>query len=308
MQVLVAIPTCRRPEGLTVLLQSLVSQTSSEKFDILVCDNAPTGSATQSICESFQVLFTKGCFFVEPVMQRGISPVRNRMLDFAFMQHRYDVVLMVDDDEIAEPDWLEKILSFYQANKYDVVGGRVRGVFPANKPAWVSGLALYWDTECTSGPVDLIEGTGNVLISRDIIQASNERFDLSYALSGGGDREFFYRLKKHAGATFGLCAEAQVNEPIPDNRLTLKWALQRAYRIGAADLRIGLKHERSIGYWLVHLFKSLAALLAGGLYGLLFIFGYARAIRGLLLFVRQLGKCSAVFGIKYLPYLKTDGQ
>ena len=94
----VVICTRDRPEGLRRTLTSLQSQTDSD-FRILVVDNG-SGSSSAVIEE----LNLPRCdFTVEPV--QGLSRARNRALSMVCTE----LVAWIDDDEVADVDWVRRI-------------------------------------------------------------------------------------------------------------------------------------------------------------------------------------------------------
>jgi glycosyltransferase involved in cell wall biosynthesis len=65
--------------------------------------------------------------------KQGLSVARNR----GVIEAKSEIVVFIDDDAMAEPDWLPEILSsFKDANVY-AVGGRVELKFPKSPPKWL---------------------------------------------------------------------------------------------------------------------------------------------------------------------------
>jgi glycosyltransferase involved in cell wall biosynthesis len=95
----VVICTRDRPLGLRATLASLQRQTDPD-FRVLVVEN---GSSPES-AEVVEKLGLPRCEYV--VEQRpGLSRARNRALDAV----RTDLVAWIDDDEIADPDWVRRL-------------------------------------------------------------------------------------------------------------------------------------------------------------------------------------------------------
>jgi len=94
----VVVCTRNRPEGLRRTLTSLRCQTDSD-FRILVVDNG-SGSSSAVVEE----LDLPRCdYVIEPV--RGLSRARNRALSMVCT----DLVAWIDDDEVADVDWVRRI-------------------------------------------------------------------------------------------------------------------------------------------------------------------------------------------------------
>ena len=117
-KVAVCIATYRRPEGLSRLLISLQNLefkiSAPPKWHVIIIDNDREGSARKVFEEmrpSFPVPIE---YHIEQT--KGIASARN-----AAVKHvqDFDFVALVDDDEVAEPTWLDELLSVqsqYQAN------------------------------------------------------------------------------------------------------------------------------------------------------------------------------------------------
>jgi glycosyltransferase involved in cell wall biosynthesis len=95
----VVICTRDRPTELRRALSSLRAQSDTD-FEILVVDNAPSLPAAAVVAE-----FGSGrCrYVIEP--QRGLCRARNR----ALREARTELVAWIDDDEIADVDWVRRL-------------------------------------------------------------------------------------------------------------------------------------------------------------------------------------------------------
>jgi hypothetical protein len=72
--------------------------------------------------------------------------------------------------------------------------------------------------------------TGNVLVSREILQKLPKLFDERFGLSGGEDHDLFLRLRRQ-GARIVWADDALVFETIPADRIRVSWLLRRAFRM-----------------------------------------------------------------------------
>ena len=96
----VVICTRDRPAGLNATLASLQRQTDSD-FRILVVDN---GSSSPESAKLVERLALPRCeYIVEP--RAGLARARNRALGAV----RTELVAWIDDDEIADPDWVRRL-------------------------------------------------------------------------------------------------------------------------------------------------------------------------------------------------------
>ncbi len=133
----VIICTYRRSERLVHALQSVARQGfPSDRFETLVVDNAPgKGEVHEQVAEICsrdfdpvgKELRTISC----PL--KGLSFARNAGIAAA----RGEVLLFLDDDAIADDDWLEKTLAAFDQNpKAGIIGGKILLVDPEPKPYW----------------------------------------------------------------------------------------------------------------------------------------------------------------------------
>ncbi len=99
------VPTFRRPEGLEIALDSLVTQkVGGREFEILVVDNDPAGSAKEFVTHyakksNIQIVYLH-------VPKPGVSNARNGALKRA--RGRY--IAWLDDDQEAGPNWISSLI------------------------------------------------------------------------------------------------------------------------------------------------------------------------------------------------------
>jgi len=110
----VIIITLERAALLGEALESLTSQTRKPD-EVVVVDNGP-GDETAAVARSFESRLTVR-YAAEP--RRGYGAARNRGLSEA----RGRILLFLDDDCQAEPDWIETLLKPLEAGEADIAGG-----------------------------------------------------------------------------------------------------------------------------------------------------------------------------------------
>jgi len=230
--------TYRRP-GAVETLSSLARQIlpAGQTMEIVVVDNDGEGSGRATIMGWSAETGVPVRYFVEP--GPNISAARNRILAEA----RGEWLAMIDDDEIADPDWLLRL--FEAAGRYaaDAVLGRVVAQYPAEAPAWmVKADPLSRDWGPTGTRKDM-GSTANALVRLDTVRAAGVRFDLRLGRTGGEDSDFFGRLAAN-GARIVVCREAVVRESIPLDRLRAEYLRARAVRSGQSYGMIRLRALR----------------------------------------------------------------
>ena len=235
-EAVVCVPTFRRPEMLARTLRSLAEQRTAIRFAVLVVDNDNSGREGVLVA---QAMFREGCLnghvIIEP--QQGNVHAINRAFSTALALYesaRY--FLMIDDDEIAGPDWLNAMVASARAHDCDIVGGPVLPIFDAGD-AYYCRHPVFLPAYSASGRVPMIYGSGNCLITRAAFERLGTYFDPRFNFLGGGDTEFFTRAKS-AGLGFFWSQEATVWEFVGAERLTLAWIMKRGLRIGAINYTI----------------------------------------------------------------------
>lgn len=230
MLVAVCVATYKRPEGLKRLMVGLNQLTFIEierpNIEVIIVDNDANNSA-QAFCEQLQPYFKwqlKYCN--EP--QQGISYARNKAI--ASVSRHTDFLVFIDDDEVPESSWLEKLLSVQQAYDADVVAGPVLPYFPdRDVPSWAIKGRFFEPQRYPTGHLLKVAFTGNVLIRFQILKTMNKMFDERFALTGGEDTHFFMRLYR-AGYKMVWADEAIAYEWVPKSRTNVQWILKRGYR------------------------------------------------------------------------------
>ena len=239
MRIAIGVITRRRPQGLARLLESLghlelAAGPRSENLDVevlLVENDDPPGIGSMPPCS----LPLTRCF--EPRL--GIPAARNRVLELALAgegDSSVDAVAFIDDDETADPSWLRELVATLSHTAADAVTGPALAAFErdATLPGWAHGSGAFGCLDFPTGTARPTAFTHNVLVRTEAIRRLNLRFDERLAMTGGSDTHFFSRLAR-AGGRIVWCREAICREWTPASRLTIAWARQRAYRIGATD-------------------------------------------------------------------------
>jgi len=239
--VVVCIPSFRRPQHLRRTLESLASQSTRRRFAIIVVDNDASKCEAVPVATEFLLAGKlSGLCVVEP--RQGNCHAINAAFEtaresFPLASH----FLMIDDDEIASPNWLEMMVRAAETSNADIIGGPVWPQFDDVQKRGLRDHPAFAPAYATSGPVPVIYGSGNCLIARSVFERLPEpAFDLRFNLLGGGDTDFFWRCMK-AGMKFHWVAEAIINETVPPGRTSLRWLVLRGLRIGAINYHVQRK-------------------------------------------------------------------
>jgi succinoglycan biosynthesis protein ExoM len=162
--------------------------------------------------------------------QSGIPQARNRGVSEA-LKSGADWIVFIDDDEVADVDWLRRLMDAARRFKADVVQGGLIKVYPEKLPRFViaSNHAIRED-----GKALTVAYTYNVAFAAWLVDPARGalRFDEALRFTGGSDSRFFRRARQ-IGAKIVAADSALVREVQAPERLTLGWQLKREYRYGA---------------------------------------------------------------------------
>lgn len=302
IRVVVCIPCFRRPQHLRLTLESLANQRTDRRFAVVMVENDASACDSVSVAaEFFTTGKIPGLCVVEP--RQGNCQAINAAFETALaIFPAATSLLMIDDDEIASLDWLELMLCAAEASGADLVGGPVLPNFDDDKKRNLHRHPAFRPAYEESGPVPVIYGCGNCLITRPVFaRLGNPAFDLRFNFLGGGDTDFFVRCRR-AGLKFHWVAEAVITETIPPLRTTAGWLALRALRIGAINYHVQRKGARSL-WSRIKLLAKILALLPQSLYlaGRLFLREH-KALIALHPIIVAAGSTLAAIGIEPQPY------
>lgn len=306
--VLIAIPSFRRPKSLERLLIAIANLSTRANVTVLVADNDAERREAVVTCDAVRARGYRWPISSIVVTARGIANVRNALVAEALRQPPSDFIAMIDDDEKPETDWLDEMLRVQAETGADALNGQTKRVFETDPGAWAVHCDGVSDTFAPTGPIAIIEGTGNLLARRALFaKMTAPWFDPVFGMSGGEDKDFFLRAKKN-GARFAWANEAVVYDYVPPSRANLKWALSRAYSAGNSDMRVFLKHRPSLSAKLHEWARILAALLLNPVLFVILAFNPNRRVRPLRKLYRAVGKLAAIAGRHYDEYSVIHGQ
>jgi GT2 family glycosyltransferase len=260
IEVVVCIPSFRRPGHLRLTLDSLARQRTDRRFAVVVVENdAARREAVPVAIEFFWSGEIPGLCVVEP--RQGNCHAINAAFETALAAFPAATkFLMIDDDEIASPDWLQRMVEAAEETCADLVGGPVRPHFDNAQKRGLRRHPAFRPAYDTSGPVPIIYGCGNCLITRPVFaRLADPSFDLKFNFLGGGDTDFFVRCRQ-AGMKFHWAADAVITETVPESRTHPSWLALRGLRIGAINYHIEVKAARTLWARLRLLAKMLAML------------------------------------------------
>ena len=243
--IVVCIPSFRRPQHLRLTLESLARQRTDRRFAVVIVENDAAGCASVPVAGEFlQAGRFPGLCVVEP--RQGNCHAINAAFETARQTFPAAIhFLMIDDDEIASPGWLDLMVRSAEATGADLVGGPVQPDFDDAGKRGLRRHPAFRPAYDYSGPVPIIYGSGNCLITRAVFERLDDpAFDAEFNFLGGGDADFFVRCRE-IGMKFHWAAEALITETVPPNRTSPGWLALRGLRIGAINYHIEVKLART---------------------------------------------------------------
>lgn len=241
IEAVVCIPTFRRPDMLRTTLNSLIDQKTQVNFAIVLIDNDSALSAAIPVAEQYFATKLDGLAAIEH--KQGNCHAINRAFTLAretFPNAAY--FLMIDDDEIASPHWLDTMVLTAKTSGADIVGGPVNPTFGEDAPKITRNHPVFWPGYSQTGPIPLVYGSGNCLITRHTFKTlQSPDFDIRFNFLGGGDTEFFTRCK-NAGLKSYWVQDAEITETVPAARANPTWILKRGLRIGAVNFELDRRY------------------------------------------------------------------
>jgi glycosyltransferase involved in cell wall biosynthesis len=163
----------------------------------------------------------------------GLSASRNA----GFERSTGDVVAFMDDDSVADERWVEELVSTYEEQGVEAVGGRMTPIWVAGKPSFLPE-EFYWLIGVThrgfpgEGEVRNTFGS-NISFRRDVLEKL-DGFDEDLGRKGdrhvqGEETELAARMRDELGGTLYYNPEAKVGHKVFEYRTRLGWLLKRAF-------------------------------------------------------------------------------
>jgi succinoglycan biosynthesis protein ExoM len=302
LSVAICIATFGRPQGLAALLESLddLARPESVEITVIVVDNDPAGSG-RGVVHDHAPRRLPLQYAVEP--RPGIPFARNHAVSKA---QGADYVAFLDDDEQADPGWLEALLEAAARTRADIVVGPVVPRFAHPAPAWLRRADVFAPLRYRDEEEVGFAYTGNVLVAGRLFADDPHPFDERFAATGGSDTHFFMRAHL-GGARIVWAANAVVYETIPAARARPSWLIRRDYRRGNTLSLCLLDLEDSKRRRARRALHGVARVLLGASHAATFPL---RGRRALLAGARQaalgLGMITGLFGYAYQEYRRTD--
>jgi GT2 family glycosyltransferase len=251
--VVICAYTEQRWDDLAAAVESIRQQTVPQLEIIVVCDHNPR------LFEHASSQF-RDVVVIENSGSRGLSGARNSGTAAA----RGQVIAFLDDDAIAESDWMERLLNSYEDDRVVGSGGAITPIWLSGRPRWFPEEFL-WVVGCTyrglpTMPSDKVRNLigCNMSFRRDAVRNVGG-FAEGVGQVGGGmlrcdDTDFCIRVRQQQpGRVIFFEPRARVRHRVPAQRSTWRYFVARCFTEGIAKSMIsrqvgaasGLSAERA---------------------------------------------------------------
>jgi glycosyltransferase involved in cell wall biosynthesis len=239
--VVVTLPTFKRPDLLSATLESLAAQQTTRRFVVIVMENDPEGS--QGVRAASEALTTGNLSGVVILAhERGNCSAYNAgwLTALRFFPN-FGRLLVIDDDEVADAHWLENMCNCADMLEADIVGGPQVPIFEQTSMSGWARHPVFSPAHYGTGVVKILYSSGNLLVSRNVLEAMGPPYlDLRFNFMGGGDSDFLSRAAVR-GFRLAWCNEAIVRETVPARRVEFDWVRARSLRNGVISTLVEKK-------------------------------------------------------------------
>jgi glycosyltransferase involved in cell wall biosynthesis len=244
IKISVVICTYNRAAYIESALNSLIVQSiPKNSFEVIVVNNNSTDN-TEVICKAFIAKHHDYQLYFLNERQQGASFARNTGASFA----KGDLLCFMDDDAIAVPDYLAKIIDFF-ATHSDAggLGGRIIPKYIPDEPKWMSyyvsslvGNFDYNNEVCVFKTGKYPLESNMIIKTEDFKSIGGFNVNLPGVVGtlriGGEGKDFFYRLQA-TGKKIYYHPDIIVFHIVEVNKLTKEYMYRVASGIGRGERR-----------------------------------------------------------------------
>ena len=259
MQLTVCICTYNRETLLAKCLESLRLQSAdAERFQVLVVDNAGTESC-QQVATDFSVTYVHE-------KRTGLSHARNR----GYQEAATEWLLYLDDDAIARPDLIERLLKHIDSQHWVAIGGRFEHYFEQPPSNWLK-LEVGLGYEPYPGVKELIELPSEASLVGGVMAFSvatlvqhggfNPGFGMNGNAFGYGEEDELQQRIRAASGRIAYDPQMVIDHLYHPRKQTLKAQQSMIFKSGIAHGKMGntgaanvvilyLEYARNVCYYL----------------------------------------------------------
>ncbi len=244
LKISVVICTYNRADYIADAMDSLYHQTLDRKaFEAIIVNNNSTDN-TKEVCLNYIAEHADANFYFLEEQQQGASFARNKGASIV----RSPLLCFLDDDAIADKDYLERIVNFFEHHSdAGGLGGRIIPKYIPEEPKWmsyyVSSLVGNFDyskevSVFTNGkyPIE----SNMVIRTKDFFEVNGFNVALPGVVGtlriGGEGKEFFYKLIA-LGKKIYYDPAIRVQHIVEVKKLTKEYMYRVASGIGRGERR-----------------------------------------------------------------------
>jgi len=258
--VAVCVCTRERPKMLRACLDSLITQVPPQGWTValIVVENNHRPRCID-IVEEVRKGAPYSVVYVNET-EIGIPFARNTAIETS-RKLGAKWTAFIDDDGVAEQDWLVRMCHRAGHFGVDVVQGPLRYEYPAETPDWLPRRLL---PVRKSDKILRTASTNNVMLHHSLLEEPGLglRFDTHFRFTGGSDSDFFSRASQ-LGARIVWEQSAVISETVPPSRLRLSWQLKRAFRVATNATEVERRRSGFIPTLIKRTPKNLLRLMRG---------------------------------------------
>ena len=231
VSVVVCEHTMARYDDVKEAVESLFDQTHDDVEVVLVSDG------NERVCERFEAEYGDRADIVVRCLDDnvGLLDARNAGAEAA----SGEVVAFMDDDAIADADWVAELVAVYESSDLPAVGGKMVPAWVAGKPSFLPA-EFYWLVGVThrgfaDGPGEVRNTFGSNISFRREVFLELGGFDTDIggrqgdANLQGGETELCARMAETYGHGVYYNPDAEVAHKVFEYRTSLRWLLDRAF-------------------------------------------------------------------------------
>jgi glycosyltransferase involved in cell wall biosynthesis len=272
LKISIVICTYNRAAYIQEAMQSLYDQTlSRDAYEVIVVNNNST-DRTEEVCRSFIGSHNDAFFYYFNEPQQGASFARNTGAYHA----RSPLLCFMDDDAVAEPDYLERIVRFFEEHPdAGGLGGRIIPRYIPHEPKWMSHYVsslvghFHYSDEVTVFKPGKYPLESNMIIRKvdfDAIHGFNVALPgvVGTHRIGGEGKDFFLRLQE-LGKKIYYDPSIRVHHVVETSKLTREYMYRIASGIGRGE-RVRMLQKGKTAYYkktVEYFFKLGASLVLG---------------------------------------------
>jgi len=256
------------------LISLLEQDFDKNNFEVIVVDNNSIDN-TEQVCKKFIENHPGYNFYYLTEKQQGSSPARNKGASLA----KGELLIFMDDDAVAEKDFLKNTWKFYSENKtVQGFGGRIIPRYIPAEPKWMSKYvsALVGNFKYADSVVEFEPNKypleSNMAVTK---KAFDEVGGFNTALPGvkgklritGEGKDFYFRVKEKGYRIFYVPGMV-VHHVVEVEKLTSEYLYRVASGIGRGERR-RIEPQGKGAYWkkvVEYLFKLAASVVIGFFY------------------------------------------